>query len=118
MTSYERRIRERFPALVADPIWSAIEKLVQEDWRDEDESWFDGVQQHCIDLCKRLGLPFGPAKCGGEHEWPERGDVPDGDECPRCIEEKEARARDDEEWRLRYPDVRISSAGLIKRVVQ
>jgi hypothetical protein len=31
MSAYEERIRERFPALVVDPIWPAIEKLVHED---------------------------------------------------------------------------------------
>lgn len=86
MSVYEKRVRERFPALVADPIWPAVENLVKEDWRDDDEYWFDGVEQQCIDLSKRLGLPFGPAKCGWCDElWPKAGDVPDGGPCPRCV---------------------------------
>lgn len=63
MTYYELKIRARFTALVGDPIWPVVEKLVQEDWRDGDEFWFSGVVQHCIDLCERLGLPHGPAWC-------------------------------------------------------
>lgn len=92
MSVYEKRIRERFPALVADSIWVVIERLVAEDWRDSDEFWFDDVQRQCIDISKRLGLPFGPAKCARcERDWPEAGDVPDTEPCPVCVAEVAAR---------------------------
>jgi hypothetical protein len=131
ISEYEQRIRERFPELVQDPIWPALEKMVQEDWRDSDELWFDGVQQHCIDLCKRLGLSFGPANCGYcEEPWPDAGDAPDGGKCPSCVahdfEEVRKKVRA-EAWysalgpeeRKAYDDsMRVYLAGLTARDVQ
>jgi hypothetical protein len=136
MSAYEERIRERFPALVADPIWPAIHKLVKEDWRDDEDYWWPGIQQHCIDLSKRLGLSFGPARCCGcDALWVGAGDVPDGQspggmECPACLayDAEEAKRKDaHREWyeslspedRKTYDDAgRVSLLGLIKRDVQ
>ena len=102
MSGYEKRIRQRFPELVKDPIWPTVERMVQEDWRDDDEYWIDGVQQHCIDLCKRLGLAFGPVSCTWcEAPYPGAGDVPDTGPCPRCVAdraEQERKAAEHKAW--------------------
>lgn len=131
ISEYEKRLRQRFPALVGDPIWTMVEKLVQEDWRDDDEHWFPGVQQTCIDLSKRLGLSFGPARCGDcERDWPEAGDVPDGGKCPACAANDAERAKQQAAHRAWYESLsaedrqsydetgRVSLLGVIKRDVQ
>ncbi len=131
MTGYENRIRERFAALVRDPLWPTVERLVREDWRDDDENWFPDLQQTCIDLSRRLGLAIGPAICAWcEKPSAEFGDVPDRGPCQRCAAEDAARVARDAEAQRRYDQmsptekaeheatIRLSIGGLIARDVQ
>lgn len=91
MNYFEKRIRKRFAALVADPVWSSVEPLVkQQDIRD-DGIYDDEIQRHCIMLSSRLGLPIGPATCTWcERPAPEFGDVPDKGPCAACAAREKA----------------------------
>lgn len=126
----EKRLRERFPALTHDVLWATIEAELgpgEAFLDDYDEQWWPRLQSLCIALSKRLGLPFGPAVCAGcSRPWPELGDEPDGDCCPICQTEQEAREQararlesmSPEERAARQSMIRLFTAGLFRRDVQ
>lgn len=125
------RARERFAALTSLPLWPGIEATYEmyDEMAGDPTYYVDQLDQTCVDICHRLGLPVGLRHCGtcGREMG---GEGEDGEECFTCIDyrlrqEDEAEALNRswaclsvEEKERQAATMRFYLGGLITRPVQ